>query len=618
VKNIKSTIVNQAEAEVASLEIKKLSYSDKYKAYILEFEVGLQIYKCELQPNDTFYFKKLELYGLLQNTIENDVEFSAIYGEDYFVFITSDDLHFRIKPDDKKLMSENELFNVYNHWQIEFIRKHNEYEVYFLKLATIDENLNRHLNHKYLTDYRKFYYGDKIRFKGFFGAFEQTKYEPTKYNRFKKFYLRFELPSNKTLLSEISKVNLPIGEKTYNCELLVGGLTVKQLSGYIYIIPLENLILFQKNPKLKGKLYFKFNDKILPLPSLPILTDEYSYKFEKDGLHSEFMTRSLIICIYISPSETLIQMHSGHAYHNIDYDKLISIFKADHSNKENYKNNPPEEENDDQPFNDLGDFDNEYPTIINKTDYEGELPFEDEIPSKVLLYPANKKDLEYLLPKEFEDYDEMISQGEQERKDLETEEFLRGQADNYLEDEYPSYWDALDFDQQFSEDEDRAMSEGMESDSDKYDDMEYYSGYEINLTEIISNTYLVYMAINKKLSPDDYESFAVFEINRDDIYHQRRISKLIKCPLVNDCEVYTGVLNVEENINLFFILINKNSGKVSKKKIKKLFNLDNYKTIKTNNFDIYFNLDYPKKCSGETRDLITYQKFEESDDDELK
>jgi len=430
--------------------------------------------------------------------------------------------------------------------------------------------------------------------------------------------LRFELPSNKILLSEISKVNLTIGEETYNCELLVGGLTVKQLSGYIYIVPLENLIFFQKDPKLNGKLYFKFNDKILPLPSLPNIANDYSYKVEKDGLYSEFMTRSLIICIYISPSENLIQMHLGHAYHNIDYDNLISIFKADHSNKESYKNNPPKEENDEQPFNDLGDFDNEYPTIIIKTDYEDEIPFEEETRSKVLLYPANKKDLEYLLPKEFEDYDEMISLGEQEKNALENEKFVRGQDDNYLEGEYPSYWDELDFDQQFSEDEDRAMSEGMESYSDKYDDREYYSGSEINVTEIISNTYLVYIAINKKLSPNNYESFAVFEINRDDIYHQRSISKLIKCPLVDGCEVYTGVLNVEENISLFFILINKNSGKVSKKKIIKLFNLDIYKAIKTNNFDIYFNLDYPLECSGEISDLIVNQRVEESEDDELE
>jgi len=170
VKNIKSTIVNQTKAEVTFLEIKRLGYVDDYKAYIIEIDVGLQTYKCELQLNnelqdDTFYFKKLGLYGLLQNTTEGDLRNIKICGDDYYIFLTSDNLHNRIRPHAKKVISKTDLpipneywpSIEYNFWQIEFVRKHDEYEVYFLKLATIDENLSRHRNHKYLTDYRKFY-----------------------------------------------------------------------------------------------------------------------------------------------------------------------------------------------------------------------------------------------------------------------------------------------------------------------------------------------------------------------------------------------------------------------------------------------------------------------------
>ena len=327
----------------------------------------------------------------------------------YTLFITSSELVDKLNKYKDSEIKQNKYYS--GNWVIEIVKTFKEYNIYFIRSIETDNNLN--------LDFYKI-------FKGIYSNKSEDKEHI-------KQYILLNIPSDLSLLVEIEKISVSISSLKTQTDIMFGKFRFSNIEGFTFIFHLEDLLDMYSKHGFKKSIYFEHNNKTFPVPSLPHIDSPLFYGLPAIDVYSGFITRSHILSIFISSCNTIKILDHDFPYDSFDEDKLLSIYEPN--------------------------------TLLGFGPYI-EDDEKDNIHSKYLIYPNYHEESTNDFFNELPDYDTHVNEIQ---RNISMHNDLNEVEDNV----YPPYWDQLDIDQKYGENDILAAAEYENDDRDYSSDQNY-------------------------------------------------------------------------------------------------------------------------------------------------
>ena len=340
------------------------------------------------------------------------------------------------------------------------------------------------------------------------------------------------LPVDHSLLVEIEDVFVSCHKYNYQLKALIGKFKYTNNEYFAYIIHISDLIQIQSKNGFKNPLFFEFENKLLPVPGIPLLGSPFESNIKRIDLYNSFISRSQILSIFISSGASINNFFNNCPFTSIENSELIALS--------------------DRYFNE-----------------------DDPTPYHYLLSPYCSNAFFDDLP-DYESYTDRLYNQNRINDDFDEEGDI-----------YPEYWNKHDFKEKYEENETLADREYSDNDiGDNYDHDEPNSEYfysEIELArEIVSNIFCISISNN----------YATFEIIIEG-YYQHKECPIFNHPFVTGISAFSGIMSL--GIGDFqFMIIEKCPKSFLKRILKEVVNYKDYRIIKASNFFICFNLQFYK------------------------
>ncbi len=547
------SVVN-APIKFASILIKNIFINQLTNELSFQLQIGKSVItkNFQLSGSQTLpYFLPNKSRGFLFN-------FS-----DYLVFIVpqfelSEPITSTSKGTDESIMFFKPGF-----WFVEQIRIFGDYKVYFLKygLRISQEFTSPHLpKHKYFQN-----------------IYHTVPQKDTQTD----FFIKFKLENGIEYLVKINESKVKIQNVEKEITIYTGAIEAQTIFSHLFLFATKDLIYLQNNKLSQNNLRFSYNGKYFNVPNLPILEGEMNTELARH--YNEFINRSKIISYSyslnedISPQDVTLERSdkidlSGVLGDTKDYTEVFDLITLINCVEEDYWNR------------------------IREIDWE-------ETPYKSALVGYSDSSSSHLNLAWLADFDDYYKPPDSSVQNSSWND------ETYISDE-DQEWERLSMDEKWHYDPERALDEVWNEPLDREDEFDYDREEEnknwqqnIFYQDIFKSKKDLLKKISVVLLSD---SEVRFEIEKEDDLFTSILASIQPFNFVTGLKVFTGMLEYEKNLNIPFAIIERYSKAVNKNILHNLLNYRKYVKIKSNNYNIYFNLEYDQFFCGEYQDFKNF------------
>ncbi len=377
--------MNSNIIETASIYFLDIKFDSAKDKLLTKFKVGNKIYELPIKFEENVYYPHACTHGLTINC--------KIINTSYTIFITSREINQILSRKKYNKLHDWE----YDNWFIQFLISFKGFYIYFLRS---------------ISNYSDAFVNDYSIFKGFYQTSRQSKNI--------KEYIMLNLPPGHSILFPMVNSYVSFCNRNKGCNVMIGDFNYINIKGYAYIF--QSFDLSQIYSENNEQLFFTFEDRIFPVPKLPLLSSGIDFKISSFDVYSIFISSTELLSIYISTIDT-IKVLDNPCNCSSPLDNLIYVSNDDYGSE-------PEREQE-----------------LSEITY---------LPTKEILFPKASLSAE----------------------DLSTDYHLNSSFDEEEEpNEYPDYWDSLDTREKYEEnfelaEREFAIDEELLDEYDNYGDDE--------------------------------------------------------------------------------------------------------------------------------------------------